>query len=452
MHRANGVKNCSYTLYTYSNQKQMLKLSKEKRKTLYFFMVLLIIFVVLFRRNIYIRFLFFVYDCIALFGLRKDWSPEYCSEEINGFTPVMPLEYYADFNKAIYPRVYSGNNEINKQKIIEICDRNLQWLEKNGEPVSAAEQIPILDYDDSETQSKVLSYIEKKVPFVIRNFHMNVHDNLKLDKLMEISKDDKVYMSPSGEKCKEHVFAPLKELRERGCYVTNSTNLFHKYPDLFSKEDLSKLESYVNHILHCDSQQLFIGLQKGQGTQLHAAYTNNFFFMIQGEKKWSFFNPNQLALLYPNFVKSGIYMASESRFLNGDEFDYKRFPLLKYAHRYETILKEGDLLYNPKSWFHAVYNMTEPSVACSTRWSKGFFHDIPDTRMLRYGNLTNTHLRDYVTELYVNTGHLGIEQIDEHKHLIGTHDPNTIPLWDKETNASQKICKKEDACEKHWHT
>lgn len=422
----------------------------EPQKTLYFFLFLCVVFSIAFRRNLFVFLIFFIYDCTSLFGLRKEWQPEYCAEELNNFQPVMPLEYYADFNKAVFPRVPSGNMELNKTEIINICDRNLEWLRKHG-TIAKAKPIPILDYNDPSSQSKVIMYIKNKVPFVIRHFKMEVHQSMRLDKLLEIAKEDNVYMSPSGEKCKDHVFAPLKELKERGCYVTNSTNLFHKYPDLFSKKDLENVEKYIDHHLHCDSQQLFIGLQKGQGTPLHAAYTNNFFFMIQGSKKWTFFNPNQLALLYPHFVKSGVYMTSESRFSNADTYDFSKFPLMEYADRYETVLEEGDLMYNPKAWFHAVYNVTEESVACSTRWSKGLF-DLPDTRMLRYGNLTNPHLRDYVRELYVLSGNIGIEQIDEHKHLIGTHDPNTVPLWDKETNASQKICQKEDSCELHWHS
>ena len=201
-----------------------------------------------------------------------------------------------------------------------------------------------------------------------------------------------------------------------------------------------------------DSKQLFVGITKGSGTALHAAYTNNFFIMIQGEKKWTFFNPNQLALLYPHFSKKGIYMSSESRFLNmNDDIENVsyNFPLLKYAERYEVELKEGDILYNPKSWFHSVYNKTEISVACSTRWSNSF-DSIPDRYMLRYGHMINPDLRNYVKEIYTKNGVLGISHIDEHKHMIGENDPDAIPYWDKYTNDSHKLCKNEN-CSKHWH-
>jgi hypothetical protein len=200
-----------------------------------------------------------------------------------------------------------------------------------------------------------------------------------------------------------------------------------------------------------DSKQLFLGVEKGSGTGLHAAYTNNFFLMIQGEKKWTFFHPNQLALLYPDFQKKGIYMATQSRFLNMDTDTFlDKFPLIQYAERYEVELQEKDILYNPMSWFHSVYNKTDISVACSTRWSRPFV--LPDTHLLRYGNMTNPELRNYVKDIYINHGILGISQIDEHKHMIGENNPDTIPYWDKYTNDSHNLCNMNDKdCSIDWH-
>lgn len=101
------------------------------------------------------------------------------------------------------------------------------------------------------------------------------------------------------------------------------------------------------------------------------------------------------------------------------------------------------------SWFHSVYNKTDISVACSTRWSKKL--SITDTHMLRYGNMINPELRHYVKDIYVKHGVLGISQIDEHKHMIDKDDPNVIPYWDKYTNDSHNLCKNE-VCSKHWHS
>ena len=125
-----------------------------------------------------------------------------------------------------------------------------------------------------------------------------------------------------------------------------------------------------------------------------------------------------------------------------------KFPLIKYADRYEIELKERDILYNPMSWFHSVYNLTEITVACSTRWSNPYI--LPERHMLRYGHMANPTLRNYVKDIYLQTGVLGISQIDEHKHMIDEKNPDAIPYWDKYTNDHFKLCKDED-CSINWH-
>ena len=143
-------------------------------------------------------------------------------------------------------------------------------------------------------------------------------------------------------------------------------------------------------------------------------------------------------------------MGGESRFINMDtDQDYitGKFPLMDYVPRYEIDLEEGDVLYNPMSWFHSVFNKTDISVACSTRWSNPYY--VPDRHMLRYGHMINPELRDYVKDIYIRTGVLGISQIDEHKHMIDA-DVDAIPFWDKYTNDQHNLCKKEN-CAAHWH-
>lgn len=403
------------------------------------------------RRAIEINSMFLAYDVYSCGGLRWKLDPCYCSPLKIGFTPVMPIEFYRDFNVAIFDRIPSGDNNLNTEQIKQICDRNLRWLKSNAIPAKPA-PVDVFYASDTEFNTKVFGAIKKPLPFVMKGISLKCFVNMKIDKLMETAGNNKVYMSPnSNEKCPDHTFVELKTIYKNYCYVANSTNLFAKYPDLLPDEDMDLIKDVIDGYMKNDSKQLFVGIEKGSGTALHAAYTNNFFLMIQGQKKWTFFNPNQLALIYPRFQEKGIYMASESRFLNAetDRLMFERFPLIQYAERYECVLEEGDILYNPASWFHSVYNITEVSVGCSTRWST-YPTTIPDTHMLRYGNLTNPVLRKYVKEIYTQTGILGISQIDEHKHMIGEKDVDALPFWDKHTNDSAKVCLKED-CSTHWH-
>jgi hypothetical protein len=425
----------------------------KKYNFLIYVIIILLIIYLFFRRQININAAFVLYDMYALYGFYWKTIPEYCSPMKIGFKPVMPLEFYADFNKAIFPRIPTGDNTLNREQIVKICDRNLKWLLKNGEVCDKPTQIEILYLNSPDFTTKVVSYLKNNYPFVMRGADLKCFETMKFEKLMEKVGNDKVYMSPSSEEsCPDNIFTEFKNIKKNKCYITNSTNLFYYHDDLLPNSDIAIIKNLINNYMSNDSKQLFAGVTKGTGTALHAAYTNNLFIMIEGEKKWTFFNPNQLALIYPNFQKTGIYMASESRFLNMDT-DINRvtyeFPLIKYAERFEVELKEGDILYNPKSWFHAVYNKTDISVACSTRWSNSY-NSIPDRYMLRYGHMINSHLRDYVKDIYINTGILGISQIDEHKHMIGENDPNAIPFWDKYTNDAHKLCKKQD-CTINWH-
>ena len=431
---------------------------KDSNIVLLIIAVLLIVLYFTFRRVIDFNVMFWAYDALSLWGLYWQTEPEYCSPIKAGFTPVMPLEYYADFNKAIFPRIPSGDNTLNADEVKRICDRNLEWLQKNGKLCTTPTKIDIIYANSPDFNANVIAHVKDEVPFVIRGLDLTCFTTMRYDKLMEKIGENKVYMGPSEDPdsiktCPEHDFIKFKNIVDKKCYVANITNVFYSHPDLLSDSDMNIIKDAMDGYMNNDSKQLFVSVTKGSGTPLHAAYTNNFYIMIQGEKTWSFYNPNQVALLYPNFQKTGVYMGSETRFLHPDayknrEIDINKFPLIKYAERYEIELKEKDILYNPMSWFHSVYNKTAVSVACSTRWSKPHF--IPDIHMLRYGNLTNPYLRNYVKDIYVDTGILGISHIDEHKHMLGEKDPDAIPLWDKYTNNGFKLCRTDD-CSVHWH-
>jgi hypothetical protein len=419
----------------------------------FYFIIFILILLIIFRRHIIIYLMFALYDIYALYGYYWHFHPEYCSPMINGFNNVMPLGFYSEFNKAIFNRINTGDNTINRDVVIRICNRNLEWLRLNKDIILKPIELNTLYYGSPDFSKKVQFYIENDIPFVMRGIKLKCFETMRFDKLLEKVGNNKVYMSPSNVKsCPDNIFTEFKNITKNKCYITNSTNLFYYYNDLLPDSDMDIIKRAINNCMSNDSKQLFVGVVKGSGTPLHAAYTNNFFIMIEGQKKWTFFNPNQLALLYPNFQKKGIYMTSESRFLNMDT-DFSRlikdFPLMTYAERYEIDLEEGDILYNPKSWFHSVYNKTDISVACSTRWSNTI-NMIPDRYMLRYGHMINPELRNYVKDIYTSTGVLGISQIDEHKHMIGENNPNAIPFWDKYVNDTHKLCKNEN-CSLNWH-
>jgi hypothetical protein len=133
-----------------------------KIKNINFFLIIIILIIIyfIFKRQININLMFLIYDIYALFGLYWQTTPEYCSPMKFGFTPVMPLEFYAEFNKAVFDRIPSGDNTLNSEEVIRICDRNLEWLIKNGEIYDKPKKIEVLYIDQQDFKEKVLYYVK----------------------------------------------------------------------------------------------------------------------------------------------------------------------------------------------------------------------------------------------------------------------------------------------------
>ncbi len=114
--------------------------------------------------------------------------------------------------------------------------------------------------------------------------------------------------------------------------------------------------------------QFFIG-KKGTGSAMHYAAAWNFFYMVDGTKKWFFVDPADFYLAYPEFTsgsQAGMLFASYP-----DSYREDLFPAFKYCPYYSVELKPGDVLLNPAYWGHGVRNITEKSVGIASRWSHG---------------------------------------------------------------------------------
>ena len=425
-----------------------------KNEKIFNYIVLGVIFIILFSaialfyREIYIRILFLLYDIKTLGGQLWKIDPEYESYMKVGFYTPVPLKYYKDFNYAIEDRVKTCNNNSNIEKVKEVCDNMLHYLKENNVPKAKAKQLPILYMDQPNSNEEIKKYIDDGMPFVLRNAKLDVFNNMKFDKLYDKFKNEKVLFSPSLPDCKENKIDYFSKIKENKCYMSNVTSIFKENDQLLSDEDVKKISEKCDGVL--DSKQLFLGVTKGSGTKLHCAYTNNFFINVEGEKTWTFFNPNNSPLLYPFFSKSGVYYTSESRFSNFNVSDLSKFPLIEYCDHYEYTIKPGEILYNPASWWHAVYNNTETTVALSTRWSfPNYYNRMLDYHLFRCGNLMNPGLRDLVEKLYSKYGIIGISVIDEHNILGDDHD-ESIPVWDKITNENHNMCLN-DPCYLKWH-
>lgn len=424
----------------------------KQKWTLLIMVVILILLIFTYNnyKKIYVFILFLLYDIKTLFGNLWKIDPSYGSYMKDGFNTKIPLSFYKDFNYAISKRVFTTDNDDNVDGIRKCCDSILKYIKENNIPEAKPKPLPIVSMNDDKCREKVLYYVDKNIPFVLRDTKLEVFENMKFDKIMKLFENEKVLFSPSQPYCKEKQIDYFKNIKKNKCYISNVTSVFNKYEnELLTDNDISKITNLSEGTI--DSKQLFVGVTKGSGTSLHSAYTNNFFINIQGEKTWTFFNPNNTPLLYPYFSKSGVYNTSESRFLNHNVSDTSNFPLLKYCDYYEYTVKPGEILYNPASWWHSVYNTSEKTVAISTRWSfPDYYNKMLDYHLLRCGNLNGKGIRELVEKLYVEYGIFGISLIDEH-NILGDKEDSDIPVWDNITNENHNLCFKEN-CHLRWHS
>jgi len=98
---------------------------------------------------------------------------------------------------------------------------------------------------------------------------------------------------------------------------------------------------------------LFIA-HKGTHSGLHIdAFGSHFWMlMLSGHKHWRFVDREEAPLLYPNYD-------SDNFFADIYKPNYEKFPLLRFATVYETILEAGDLLFVPAGTPHQVRNLDD---------------------------------------------------------------------------------------------
>lgn len=171
---------------------------------------------------------------------------------------------------------------------------------------------------------------------------------------------------------------PLREVLDskgtsRRLYVLGTINMLHDYKELI--EQLGVL-SYRQHMtrmpINYVGSQLFLGVHKKSGSGWHCATGSNLFFMIQGKKKWTFASAEYSWFFHPlvnqtcQTLLSPMYLLLDRQY----NLDYirKYFPLYEFCPRQEVTLEPGDVLFNPAWNWHNVENITDESIAVSSRW------------------------------------------------------------------------------------
>ena len=103
----------------------------------------------------------------------------------------------------------------------------------------------------------------------------------------------------------------------------------------------------------------------GNRSNLHFDPEENLLNVIKGSKKFVLFSPDQYRFLYHNQEPGMNPLQSKVDIFDLNE---SKFPLMKFAKYYETEILEGETLYLPAGWWHAVESSNALNIAVNFWW------------------------------------------------------------------------------------
>ena len=236
-----------------------------------------------------------------------------------------------------------------------------QYVAAHEKVVDKAYPLPEYDWRNGSPEDFYRKFVKTPQPVLLRGFGLQTEAVKKwsfdyiLDKCgeVEVSLNSTTTDWPGR----------LKEVRDPNVYCANADAPFKAFPELANDLSIPKLEPYLKR--RNTWNQFFIG-QKATGSGYHCAGIWNFFFMVEGQKKWTFVDPEMSFMIYPAMATGALAYASLIGFPERADLSY--YSLYKYCPRYEVTLNPGDVLLNPPWWWHTIDNLTPTSVAVATRW------------------------------------------------------------------------------------
>lgn len=201
------------------------------------------------------------------------------------------------------------------------------------------------------------------------DFFSSKYGDVKLPVIMNGGTENHQKYIKSG-KTEKYSYISMQEFIEsimngKKLYINNVSRIFGFHPELLDDLNLEKIEQYTGEDVKNDVHitNLFFG-GKGTGTSLHCSYTGNFFYNIRGNKKWYLIDPKHSKYLKPLLSRTGLFAVSQLDICNAKKEDYTlNIP------RMEVILDEGDLLFNPPWYWHAISNLSDYTIACANRFT-----------------------------------------------------------------------------------
>ena len=281
---------------------------------------------------------------------------------------------WEEFKLKVYSLAYCVFGVDVPRRWVENCYEKLIKANESV-PDAFVQEIPTI-YDahlpEFDCDKFFRDFVKRPHPVVLKGFAKETiaAKEWTLDNLIERFGEDEVKL-----KTKDGDNRPgkIEDLNVFPNYLHNCESIFVKHPELAKQLRVDRLEKLAGKRIANDHPtlgplplQLFAG-RGGTGTAFHCANAYNFFFQIEGLKKWTFVDPRWTMFMFPSINRNAIYQSCAIKDPNTVLERYK--PLWRVVPRYSAILEKGDVLLNPPFWFHCIENLSESSVAVATRWA-----------------------------------------------------------------------------------
>lgn len=230
------------------------------------------------------------------------------------------------------------------------------YIEKRGETINT-QTIEFKDFDSFiENKSQLL-----KRPLVFRGIAKNWPAVQKWSKeyfrqkyaAVTVPLVDKIpgIRDDKGKYGKIDFSTYFEEIDKGENIYLSFSRLIDNNPELLEDLDLTWLRQFQFGM--CNGEQTFIFMgEKGTKTDMHNGFTHTLFIQIQGKKKWTLYHPNERFFLDPCAGRHTHYYTHA----NPNKQDDIKYPLLKYAKKYEIVCEAGDVLWFPSLFWHYVEN------------------------------------------------------------------------------------------------
>ncbi|MEO0838230.1 MAG: cupin-like domain-containing protein [Cyanobacteria bacterium J06643_5] len=278
--------------------------------------------------------------------------------------------------------------------------------------INSLKQIQRIDGKNLNSRIFARKYRKNGVPVVITGL-LNSMNSWDLDFLCENLGNQKFPFRVNGWKR----FKQEKHLwNDIGSGVESRSLSFNEYVDLLSSKEAHNQDIYLGRcalkntplansvkLIEAEAKLGFkmpatsfnLWVAPGNHTApLHYDPMDGTLIQMYGVKRVVLFPPSQIYNLYPisllKCLRNGLKIRASYSKVYPENPDFVKFPKFKQAlsHRYEVILKQGDILFIPAGWWHEV-TCNGDGVVCSIN---RFWHVFPLTRAITSWNKWRLHL------------------------------------------------------------